>query len=1551
MMTVGIGSSEKINVQQVGTFGSDREIGDIEVVGNYAYVLQLGDLVVLSVTDPTNPVEVSRITPPTNTGFGSITSSEKYIYVAASDYSIGTTLMIYDINNPTTPKLVGQYTNHDSTEIIEVSNDYAYLLSYGKGCFILDVSNPVSPQLVGQYILNDITNLDVSDQYLHLVAGHYLTGNSQTGSFMVLDISNPSEPKLVGQYTNSHIFNDIAVSGQYVYLANGANGLIVLDISNPTIPQLVGKLSVTGSDTEQVVISDKYIYALNSDSDVYSLEIVNIANPKVPTLVDQDYYTSYPEDPVEHYSAFDGCGIGAVSGNYIYMIPEYGGLAILKTEIQDDGPTEGSLVQVQGSPEVYLIENGFKRHFTSPEALEWNGYSFNNVIQVSSGSLDSIQNGADISITQVIIDKYHALGGSPIFGQPMGTGELNGALDSAGNYCSYVNFQNGAIDCFKNGPHAGEAYAIFNPLFTKWGQLGYGASTLGYPIEAMSEPRNSKYGTSFRYQNFTNGDQRGALEYNINSGKVVEIHGAIFAKWAETGFASGILGLVTEDENTAAVSPFKTVGRYSKFENGTIHWISNKVGENEGHAHRGQSFVTSGDLDAFYTYSMKGTVGDLGFPIRDQEDRNGHGYCEFEGGKIEWDDLNDYYQVKLDNDDSIIEVGQGAATPEIEQLFINAYNKNGGSSLLGNPATIVHEAFGFQVQDFPGASGIPGGVIMYNPIKKNAYYIHGAIWNMYYNYPDKAQLGPVAEDEQEAAKSPQGTTGRYTKFQTGTIHWISNENNENIGHPQRGQAFVTYGKLDELYTNLHGTYSDLGFPLMNQLDRSGHGYCDFEAGYIEWDKTENKYKSFIYSFGKINVYTDQDASKFALLKEGNFLLSGSGKSWSDELPIGKYMIYFYGVDDYYSKPQAFTLTTSGIDIHATYFKLLGEEISQYHKKDYYGALVIPKELFPEGDGNAIPIYVPEVVDNTNVVREEGDWKNVRTISQKLSDFDWNAFATGAITGMSPYEESPYYNDAAYMNFKHNSVASSAELFSSIAYSANSATQTFEIDITIQSNSRNDFRAVISLRNRAYGDFIDQWVDKGYVYKDGKKWTIDPRHKDDNKVVYVSLDRDTNNILYTPIVYSGDRIDFRYYFDGSGDGISVNGENYVRFMSFVISPSESKYVRETISPMYFVSNSRDVFYVHSPCDIAVYNPQSKCTGIVDGNVKEEIQNSFCIADEKRVVIYNSTDKYSCTLIGTDNGTYGLDIVSFKDFNTSIIQALDIPVTVGNVHQYTVDWYNLSKGEMGVFINIDNDNDGVFEKTIKTDNTMITATTFSDSKSGGSGGGSSSSSKSSGGGGGGGAGSAEDYANVAVKDVDTQYMRMNANVTYEFTKDGNPVQSVSFYSLKNSGEITSTIEVLNNRSKLVNSTPEGSIYKYVNIWVGKAGFATAANLKDAKVRFKVNSSWLQDMGLSASDVKLQRYNGTAWEVLPTTMESNTAGYVIFEAQTPGFSPFAITAEKVLASSTGDNMDVKSTETEDVGMNGTQPEKTPGFGFSTAILIIGVFAGGYVYLKGRE
>ncbi len=264
-----------------------------------------------------------------------------------------------------------------------------------------------------------------------------------------------------------------------------------------------------------------------------------------------------------------------------------------------------------------------------------------------------------------------------------------------------------------------------------------------------------------------------------------------------------------------------------------------------------------------------------------------------------------------------------------------------------------------------------------------------------------------------------------------------------------------------------------------------------------------------------------------------------------------------------------------------------------------------------------------------------------------------------------------------------------------------------------------------------------------------------------------------------------------------------------------------------------------------------------------------------------------------LHGTNITNSSITLVWEASNDTSRVQISRDGSVLGNVSGITtyVDG-NLSTGTTYSYTLVPYDESGLAGNSVS-----VSLSTSSSSSSGGSSGGGSSSGSSSGGGGGG--GSSEDFANIALKDADTEYLTANANVTYEFTKNGINIMSVSFYSLKTSGEITSTVELLKNQSKLVNSTPEGDIYEYINIWVGKAGFATASNIDNPHISFKVKTSWIDEMGIKTTDVKLQRYNGTAWEVLPTTVISETTDYVVFESQTPGFSPFAITAEKSLAS----------------------------------------------------
>ncbi len=317
----------------------------------------------------------------------------------------------------------------------------------------------------------------------------------------------------------------------------------------------------------------------------------------------------------------------------------------------------------------------------------------------------------------------------------------------------------------------------------------------------------------------------------------------------------------------------------------------------------------------------------------------------------------------------------------------------------------------------------------------------------------------------------------------------------------------------------------------------------------------------------------------------------------------------------------------------------------------------------------------------------------------------------------------------------------------------------------------------------------------------------------------------------------------------------------------------------------------------------------------------------------------------SLSGTNITNTSITLIWEASNDTTRVQISRDGIILSNVSGFTsyVDG-NLSNDTTYSYTLVPYDEDGLGGKSVSVN----LATGSSNSSSGG---GSSIIKTSSSNGGGGGGSSSDDFANIALKDADSEYLRANANVTYEFTKTGIDILSVRFYSLKNSGEISSTVELLKNMSKLVNGTPEGVVYEYVNIWVGKDGFATAANIEDSRVKFKVNSSWIQDMGIEPTDVRLQRYNGKAWEVLPTTILTEAADYVIFESQVPGFSHFAITAEKSFASPLNSDTVKELAQAAVVSIEQTLPGKNGIWTFIKAIALVEVLSIGFEYYRRKK
>ncbi|WP_094227708.1 PGF-pre-PGF domain-containing protein [Methanolobus psychrotolerans] len=238
-------------------------------------------------------------------------------------------------------------------------------------------------------------------------------------------------------------------------------------------------------------------------------------------------------------------------------------------------------------------------------------------------------------------------------------------------------------------------------------------------------------------------------------------------------------------------------------------------------------------------------------------------------------------------------------------------------------------------------------------------------------------------------------------------------------------------------------------------------------------------------------------------------------------------------------------------------------------------------------------------------------------------------------------------------------------------------------------------------------------------------------------------------------------------------------------------------------------------------------------------------------------------------------------------------------------------------------------------------------------------SSSSASSSSGGGGGGGTSGEKYENVLKKEVETVYINKGSSIKYEFSADENAIDYIQFTGLKNSGQISTTIEVLNGRSAFADSDASGLIYQNMNIWVGKVGFATSDNIENPAIGFSVKKEWMNKNGITSDDIVLYRYSDDVWNELETSVLSDDDTYVYFESKTPGFSPFAVAAsvnkETVsVSSSAAEDVEKLESTTEINEEEKTTPveaaQSTPGFGVLGTILGV-VIAGIFATMKGRK
>lgn len=196
---------------------------------------------------------------------------------------------------------------------VAVQDNYAYV-GEGSSLLVLNISTPSSPSLVGRLAMpGKVMDIALFGQYAYVA--------DADAGLQVVDVSNPSAPALKGFYATPGWANGISILGGRAYLAGGA-GLEILDLGNPAYPALLSASNIGRADDVAVHVSTNGVLAYVCLSGGY-LCVVDV---------------SQPLSPISRGRVYTGGGFApsvAASGNKAFVASAFGGLRLLDVSNYD----------------------------------------------------------------------------------------------------------------------------------------------------------------------------------------------------------------------------------------------------------------------------------------------------------------------------------------------------------------------------------------------------------------------------------------------------------------------------------------------------------------------------------------------------------------------------------------------------------------------------------------------------------------------------------------------------------------------------------------------------------------------------------------------------------------------------------------------------------------------------------------------------------------------------------------------------------------------------------------------------------------------------------------------------------------------------------------------------------------------------------------------------------------------------------------------------------------------------------------------------------------
>lgn len=241
-------------------------VSDMVVNNNIAYISTPNvGVEIYNLSKPQYPKHIGRLG-----HFGAqLFFSENMLYVMDSGY-----VNIFNVSNPYAPVNVGNIKLLDwgSGAEILVSNNYGFITYQGTNTILIamyDFSNLTNPTLIGNY--SEICDFNVNDI---AISGDLVYLSLSNFGIKVLNTSNPANITLVKNFEDINP-NEMVISNDLLYVADGTQGLIIYDISNPNITNEIGLFM---QSTLRIAINNDYAFVITADDIFRIIDIEDSTN-------------------------------------------------------------------------------------------------------------------------------------------------------------------------------------------------------------------------------------------------------------------------------------------------------------------------------------------------------------------------------------------------------------------------------------------------------------------------------------------------------------------------------------------------------------------------------------------------------------------------------------------------------------------------------------------------------------------------------------------------------------------------------------------------------------------------------------------------------------------------------------------------------------------------------------------------------------------------------------------------------------------------------------------------------------------------------------------------------------------------------------------------------------------------------------------------------------------------------------------------------------------------------------------------------------------------